>query len=1855
MGRSGWRGMVRVQVSQALCGLLLLQSAPVFADPVTRSHERQSFVRLTAAERSPSLMTETREAEAPAEARPVVLAQSSPSPQQPTFPRDGNGPITRQEARQEARQEEQARDTDGQGPAVDGQASAPAAIPEKAEPPAAGELPPSPPGVKDLRSGVSLAPVTLKDGSTTELALRAGWNLVSLARQPGNTSPASVFAGAASRIFAYDACDAADHWKVWDPADPAGSDLTAVDVKKGLWAEAPAAVSLPIAGTEPASTTVHLCPGWNLIGAPFSQSRSVTGALSSIQGKYARVFGYDAADPADPWEVYDIAAPSWANTLQTFEPGKGYWVFATVETDLVLSNNANGPVVQISAPADLSEVTTLTNVVGTVSGELIQQWRLAYRALGDSQWTTIATGNTPVVNGVLGVFDPTLLLNGPYQLELTATDANNLEQSFRVDVAVEGQQKIGNFTLTYQDLSVPLSGLPIQILRTYDSRDKRKGDFGVGWTLDIRQGSYKNNRQPGEGWQFASGFLPCQFIRESLGHATTIRLSDREIYRFKLALSSGVPTLGGCFAQARFDFVDGPVPGATLAIQGNTQVFYPNAGNVVQDAGSLEVYEPEAVRLTTRDGRVFDLTLQQGLTRIEDRNGNELSITPGGVTHASGRTVTFERDGQGRITRITDPEGKSLVYEYDASGDLVTVTDQEEHSARFTYNTTHFVLDIEDGRGIKPVRNEYDASGRLVRTTDAFGKMIELQHDLAQKREVVTDRLGHSRVLEYDTRGNVVRETDALGKVTNRTFDDHDLLLSETNPLNQTTTYTYDGGGNRTSVRDPLGHTTSFTYNTHGQVLTSTDARGKTTHNIYDTAGNLLQTTNPFGHITSSSYDRHGNPLTRTDPKGSVTTYAYDDYGNLIQQTDTLGTVTTYTYNAKGNRLQETTSRTQPDGSKVTLVTTFGYDRLGRRVSTTEPDGSTKTTVYNEIGQVAETVDPLGRHTVFIYDDLGRQTETHYPDGTTESRSYDAEGHLVGTTDRGGHGTAYIYDAVGRLTKTVFAGNTSTTNAYDDAGRLVATTDTRSNTTTYQYDAAGRRIRVIDALSGQTDFQNDEAGNQVAVTDANRQTTRFVYDDAGRMVQTIFPDGTRRTVEYDELGRRVTETDPAGKTTRFGYDALGRLLTVTDALNQVTRYAYDEEGNRISQTDANGHTTRFEYDTVGRMTRRVMPDGEAEVFGYDLAGNLTSKTDFAGRTIRFGYDLANRLSQKTYPNGTSTAFTYTATGKRAATVDARGTTSYAYDARDRLVEMAYPDGRKLTYSWDSSGNRTELTAHVAGQVLSTRYTYDALNRLDTVTDPRGKVYDYSHDANGNRASVAFPNGIQTTYTYDALNRLTGLTTRTTVGAVVQGYVYTLGAAGDRIKIEEQDGTVHSYGYDALYRLTNEAITRSGSTVYTKAFSYDPVGNRLQQLHTDAAGPITATNATYDARDRQLTRGSQAWTWDSNGNLVAKVDEAVYAWDFDDHLQSVTLSDGTAVTHTYDADGVRVQTETRKSDGITETVDYLVDTSGPLSQVVAEISGGALVAYYVRGDGLLAVIRPGAQEETWSSHYYHTDGLGSVRALTDDSGAVTDRWSFTSFGELLSHTGEDPNPYLFAGEPLDPSSGLFYLRARWMDPGAGRFASRDSFEYLVDHPLTLHRYSYAENSPVFKIDPSGRFASTAEVLTVNKISSLQATIALLKAITIVCAATLTLSVTGLKAGPCGVDREDPDSPLVFFRGTGFYDASDIVESGLVDVQRIIFWQERYNSPRAAFFITSQIWNAEYWADLSYKQGQGGGPAILQMTVPKRRFEQFARRHEIAVEAPMPNPPLPGMTETLIPLNAVLEFSSFTFFSIVPRSN
>src|SRR5204863_6740037 len=106
-------------------------------------------------------------------------------------------------------------------------------------------------------------------------------------------------------------------------------------------------------------------------------------------------------------------------------------------------------------------------------------------------------------------------------------------------------------------------------------------------------------------------------------------------------------------------------------------------------------------------------------------------------------------------------------------------------------------------------------------------------------------------------------------------------------------------------------------------------------------------------------------------------------------------------------------------------------------------------------------------------------------------------------------------------------------------------------------------------------------------------------------------------------------------------------------------------------------------------------------------------------------------------------------------------------------------------------------------------------------------------------------------------------------------------------------------------------------------------------------------------------------------------------------------------------------------------------------------------------------------------YSGLDGHGNVRFLLKADGtARADRYVYDSFGRMIRTAGSTPNVYLYCGERWDSDLGLYYLRARYLNPATGRFMTMDSFEGGQSDPLSLHKYLYGADNPVNSIDPSG---------------------------------------------------------------------------------------------------------------------------------------------------------------------------------------
>jgi fibro-slime domain-containing protein/RHS repeat-associated protein len=1336
----------------------------------------------------------------------------------------------------------------------------------------------------------------------------------------------------------------------------------------------------------------------------------------------------------------------------------------TTSDDVTVEVKAAAPpaVVSINSPADGSTITNRTNFIGSVSAGSV--WKLEYSLNTDAGsaaqvWTTIASGSNAVTDGLLGTFDPTLLVNGSYTVRLRATNAGGQVSENTVRAVVGGDLKVGNFTVSFIDLDVPMAGLPIQVTRTYDSRDTRKGDFGAGWTLGLRNVRVEKSGVLGENWEqtVTEGFLPTFCLQPTKAPVVTVTFPDGRLFKFQASLNSQCQLIAPFeFATVGYTQLSGSpgTQGAKLVALEDNDVFVAGAapGDVeLLSAESVDPYNPTRFQLTTADGTSFILDEKAGLQSVRDLNNNTLTITPQGIIHSSGRSITFTRDSQGRITRITEPSGAQLIYNYDANGDLISSTDADVRTTTYAYNSTHGLLDIVDPANRRGIRNEYDASGRLLSTTDADGNIVKYNFNPNTRQQIVTDRKGNITVYEFDERGNTLSITDPDGKVTRSTYDISGNRLTMTDSLGNLTVYTYDGHGNILTKTDAEGRITRFAYNERNRITSTTDANGNIVTNVFDAAGNLTSTKDGLGNTITFTYNSAGKPLTRKDAAGKITSYEYDSFNNLTKETDRLGNFTRYTYNALGDR----TSVTDARGNTIT----FNYTDGGLLTSSIDTLGKSTVNEYDNVGSMSARVDELGHRTTMTSNVNGLPLQTTYADGTQFNIQYDANGQFASSSATGGLAPAIERSKVGLPTKVTVTAGLTLSYQYDAMGRKSSETDPRGNPTTCQYNLLDKVTLKTDALGHQTRYGYDNVGNVTSETDAGGTAISHTYDKANRLLRTTLPDGRFFENTYDPLGQVISRRDAAGNVTGFGYDDEGNLLTVTQPGGLVTRYEYDANRNLISSTDALGHKTLFEYDKMNRLTKKTFPDTTTEVMVYNAGGVLTSKTDRNGKITTYDHDNRNRLTEVHYGDGNTVTYTYTQTGKRDTVTDSRGVTDFDYDARDRVSRVRYPDGTLISYGYDLAGNRTSITTPDG----KTTYDYDADNQLTTVTDPRGLITSYDYDTRGNVTKVHHPNGLTTAKDYDDMSQLKSVKTTKANGDVIFQEAYMRDANGRRTKVTQLDGSIVEYDYDALARLKTETYKDSGGAVTRQlSYTYDAVGNRLT-LNDNGAN----TTYSYNASDQLTSDGSSTYTYDSNGNTLSKSVGAGlvrYSYDARNRLTQITQPDTSTVTYVYDADGNRV-----RSVGPGATTNYLVDPTTRTPEVVVETNAnGQIVASYTYGLGLISQRRSGVDS------FYISDSLGSTRALTNSQGVVTDSYSYDAFGQLLASTGTTVNSYLYTGEQKDDAAGLYYLRARNYDPAIGRFMTQDLHQGSLEEPASLNKYVYVQNNPVNMTDPTGLY-------------------------------------------------------------------------------------------------------------------------------------------------------------------------------------
>ncbi|MGD0918664.1 MAG: RHS repeat-associated core domain-containing protein, partial [Thermodesulfobacteriota bacterium] len=756
----------------------------------------------------------------------------------------------------------------------------------------------------------------------------------------------------------------------------------------------------------------------------------------------------------------------------------------------------------------------------------------------------------------------------------------------------------------------------------------------------------------------------------------------------------------------------------------------------------------------------------------------------------------------------------------------------------------------------------------------------------------------------------------------------------------------------------------------------------------------------------------------RTDEGGRTTRYKYDPNGRPLSVTYPGGSTYNYTYDALGNLIQEI----NPLGG----VTTRSYDPLGHIISESDPTGQTWRYKYSNAGSLSQIVDPLGgiieyrydtrwhmnevvdpagRITRYQYDDKDRVTGVIFPQGFKVTYAYDGEGNLIREADNWGTETKYEYDALGRLITQRRAQGLEITYRYDALGRFLGSKDNMGGEVSLEYNAQGLVSSRRNAAGILVQYRYDPEGRLLEEIDPLEHVSRMEYTPAGQLARMIGPSGDKIQYVYDPSGAMREIHHPGDGVTRFAFDAMGNRIEETNAIGAKSRSVYDKAGRFISVTDAKGQTATFTYDAKGHLVQKRLADGKTVNYKYDSLGNLL-EVDDGIFPVRYSYDQVGRITRVEYP-----------AMKRSI--------QYEYDNEGRAVSMS------------SEGHEV-------------RRGYDQFGRLGTVEIPGNRTFIFSYDPKDRLISMTYPNGVKGSYEYDRMDRPAKLFYRKSSDETIAGWTYSYDSEGNPIKVIDSTGRITQYVYDRAGQLTEEA----GS--YGKVnYSYLPGQNRAKMERMGKAAQYS-----YNKVDQLLKAGEESFKYDANGNLIERQGPkgvTKYTYDSENHLVKVVLPDRHEISFGYAPTGERIWRKDKS--GLTW---FFTDGLSVLAELDQNLMSKAS---YLHGPG---IDFPLMLSVDGKNYLYHADPLGSIAALTDEDGQVAASYQTDAFGRVLERKGNVSNPFIFTGREYEPELGVYYYRARYYDPGLGRFLGEDP----IRNPFKLNKYAYASNAPTRYSDPLG---------------------------------------------------------------------------------------------------------------------------------------------------------------------------------------
>ena len=542
---------------------------------------------------------------------------------------------------------------------------------------------------------------------------------------------------------------------------------------------------------------------------------------------------------------------------------------------------------------------------------------------------------------------------------------------------------------------------------------------------------------------------------------------------------------------------------------------------------------------------------------------------------------------------------------------------------------------------------------------------------------------------------------------------------------------------------------------------------------------------------------------------------------------------------------------------------------------------------------------------------------------------------------------------------------------------------------------------------------------------------------------------------------------------KFTYDNFGRTLknevgNGTEFKTLSTMY-YDKH-LLIGQAYGNGDYINYSYDNLDRLTEIKYNDNEnkKKTYIYGTDGNVSSVLDTASNTrTKYVYDLSGRLVETKEYSGTNlsgnqiisnTEYFYQDKTNYLTWMNHNsplGNLAVAFDygilangqMPDQVYNVWWNYTTHLSRSFDGLGrlSSTVINPNVNNK-LTTNYYYKDVSDTQTTTQLQ---------------SMVTPAGTFT-YTYDSLGNITSIVTANSEGTFTS-----------------------TYEYDALNQLVRENDQKNNVT-YTYEYLNGNILSKKQYAYTtgELGAVVNTINYTYGDnvwKDLLTSYNGNAITYDNIGNMTS-FNGKTYSW-LGRQLQSIN---GLA-TYTYNMDGQRIGKKTSNAD-----ITYYYN-----GDILAGQKNGNTVTSFMydeNGDYI-------GFNYAGVNYYYIKNAQNDVIAIADSSGTVVTRYTYDSWGKLLSVTGNallgTLNPIRYRSYYYDNESGYYYLQSRYYNPEIGRFICADEVDVVSVSPDSANYdknlFAYCDNNPVVRADSSGYIWHIVAGGVIGALSSFAATL------------------------------------------------------------------------------------------------------------------------------------------------------------------